>query len=549
MSYFVNAGNQADLEVMDDVNYLLDDANTNVIATYVEGFNDPHKYPDVAALALAKRKPIVMLKVGRSDSPTRRPRATRWIDRLGRRGRCDMQAESGREGGRLRRANRRFLGLPEMQAAPKGDRIGVVTNSGGAIGMIADRAMGTDLLFQDVTEKTKNEASKLLPWYGEFKSPFDIASAGSKATQDLELARAAVNFVIDDENIDLLLAVITPMDRRGTRNYLQAVVEASTRSEKPAILFNPMADFREGEGEMLKDGSIPVLNDAAECVKAIDALVKFGRRLGQSELPPEAPPAKAKMTADELLAFGRKTLTESESKTLLARYAIGTTKEKLVGTVEEAVKAASGIGYPLALKVESPDIPHKTEAGAVALNVRDEAGLRQAYDRIVASAARYSPNARISGVLVQEMIEPGQEVISRPLQGPPVRTGCGLRTRRHPGRNAEGRIASPGPTHEVRRRGDGQGDQGIQASYGFQGRKGIGRAGHRRCALEDVADRRRPRGGNRRNRYQSTRGAGKGKRSEGRRCARRHRVRKGPWVPLDVDAALQKGPRPLSRGV
>ena len=430
MSYFVNAGNQADLELMDYVRYLLDDPNTDVIATYVEGFKDPGKFPDVAQLALARRKPIVMLKVGRSELATRAAQS-----HTGSIAGSDIVVDAICK----QRGVARVDDFDELIAVssvfllckpPKGDRIGVVTSSGGAIGMIADRAMGTDLVFQDVTAKTKAEALKLLPWYGEFRSPFDIAAAGSRATQDMELARASVNFVLNDENIDLLLAVITPMDRRGTRNYLQAIAEASAKSEKPVILFNPMAGFREEEGDILKQGSIPVLTDSAECVKAIDALVQYGRKLGQGGAASGAgPSANAEAAAAELRQVGRKVLTEREGKSLLRRYGIACARERLAASMDEALEAASDIGYPLVLKVESPDIPHKTEAGVVALDVRDEADLRRRYGDIIARAGRFAPDARIAGVLVQEMIGTGQEVmvgLSRdPQFGPVVLFGLG----------------------------------------------------------------------------------------------------------------------------
>ena len=186
MSYFVNAGNQADLELMDYVRYLLDDPNTDVIATYVEGFKDPRKFPDVAQLALARRKPIVMLKVGRSELATRAAQS-----HTGSIAGSDIVVDAICKQSGIARVDD-FDELIAVSSVflkckpPKGDRIGVVTSSGGAIGMIADRAMGTDLVFQDVTAKTKAEALKLLPWYGEFRSPFDIAAAGSKATQDID---------------------------------------------------------------------------------------------------------------------------------------------------------------------------------------------------------------------------------------------------------------------------------------------------------------------------------------------------------------------------
>lgn len=430
MSFFAGAGNQADLEVMDYVRYLLDDPNTDVIATYVEGFNNPRKFPDVANHALERQKPLVMLKVGRSELAAKAAQSHTGsiassdivIDAI-----C-KQKGIARVGdfNELIAVSSVFLKCKP----PKGNRVGVITSSGGAIGMIADQAQGSSLVFTDVSQKTKEQASQLLPWYGEFKSPFDIAAAGSKATQDLNLAKASVQFVLDDDNTDILLAVITPMDRRGTHNYLQAIVDASTNSIKPIILFNPMADFREGESEIIKQGSIPVLSDSAECVKAIDALIKFGQAVNMRDTKQQTMrSSRAQSILEGLKKSGKRTLGEHDAKELLAQYGIPVTREEVVISEDEATSAAVRIGYPVVLKIDSQDIPHKTEAGGVRLNIADESNLRQNYIAILSSVSNYAPNASISGILVQEMVSKGREVIvgisKDPQFGPFVMFGLG----------------------------------------------------------------------------------------------------------------------------
>ena len=433
MSYFVGAGNQADLEVFDFVRYLIDDPKTKAIAVYVEGFNDPRKFPEVAELALEKGKPIAMLKVGRSELAVKAAKSHTGslvgsdavVDAI-----CKQKGIA------------RVDDFDELIAVssvflkcnlPKGNRVGVISSSGGAIGMIADRTMGVDLRFVDVSDKTKKEASKVLPWYGEFKNPFDIAGAGSRATQDIDLARAAVNFVLNDENIDILLAVITPMDRRGTQNYLQAIVEASKTSEKPVILFSPMASLREEEDEIFARGDIPMLTDSAECAKALDALIKFSRALERRRESKEASGPSVSINVKDiekgLQKLGRKILSENESKELLSQYGILSTEEALAGTSEEAVKIAAKIGYPVVLKVDSPDIPHKTEAGVIKIGISNKSELIDAYNGIMGNAKKYAPEAKIRGVLVQEMVSNAREVIVGlsydPQFGPVIMFGLG----------------------------------------------------------------------------------------------------------------------------
>ena len=433
MSYFVGAGNQADLEVFDYVRYLVDDKNTDVIGIYVEGFKRPQEFLDVADLALERGKPIVMLKVGRSELAAKAAKSHTGslagsdavIDAL-----CRQKGIA------------RVDDFDELIAVcsvflkckpPAGNRVGVISSSGGAIGMIADRAMGLDIEFTDISARTKEEASKALPWYGEFRSPFDIAAAGSKATQDIELARAGVNFVLNDENVDILLATITPMDRRGTETYLQAIVEASHVSDKPIILFAPMGSLREEEAAIFAKGDIPILSDAAECAKALHALIKFGQSLRKRKDSEKSlgssPAAKVEKIKQGLKGLERKTLTEGESKELLSRYGIAATAEVLATSSEGAASGAAKIGYPVVLKVDSPDILHKTDAGVVRLGIANREELKAAYEEIMDNAKKYNPQARIRGVLVQEMVRDAREVIvgmsQDPQFGPVIMFGLG----------------------------------------------------------------------------------------------------------------------------
>ena len=433
MSYFVGAGNQADLEVFDYVRYLIDDPNTDAIAVYVEGFKDPQKFPEVADLALEKGKPIVMLKVGRSELA-----AKAAMSHTGSLAGSDTVIDAiCKQKGVARVGD--FDELISVSSVflkskpPKGNRIGVISSSGGAIGLVADRAIGAQFQFSDVSDKTKEEASKILPWYGGFRCPFDIAAAGSRGTQEVELARAAVDFILNDENIDILLAIITPMDRRGTENYMKAIVDGAKATEKPVILFSPMASLREGEAEIFAMGDVPMLTDSAECVSALNALVKFADTLKKrKELASLAEPSVS-VNVEELkkgvLSKKRKILTENESKELLSQYGITPTKEVLVSSSEEAVEIATKIGYPVVLKVDSPDIPHKTDAGIIKLGISNKTELTDAYNAILANAKKYAPKAKIKGVLVQEMVRDAREVIvgmtHDPQFGPAIMFGVG----------------------------------------------------------------------------------------------------------------------------
>jgi len=287
MSHFVGVGNQADLETFDYVRYLLDDPNTDVIAVYVEGFKSPAKFLDAAELAIEREKPIAMLKIGRSELSARAAKG-HTASLVG----SDEVFEAICKQKGIARADD-FDSLIAICSVllkckpPQGDGIGVVSSSGGAIGLIADHAEEFNLRFPDLSARTKKEAAKIIPNYGEMTNPFDIAAAGSAATQKIELAKAAVKLVLNDENIDILLAVVTPMDRRGTQNYVQAVVESSKHTDKPVILFCPMGRLREEEEKIFAESGIPMLMDGAECVHALVGLIRFRQAVQRFKHPEE----------------------------------------------------------------------------------------------------------------------------------------------------------------------------------------------------------------------------------------------------------------------
>jgi len=431
MAYYVGVGNQANLELLDYVGYFLADSRVDVITMFAEGFKTPEKLIDIADVALEMEKPMAILKVGRSE--------------------LSGKAAKGHTGALVgsdavfdaickQKGIARAFDFDELIAITavfskyrkcKGNRVGVVASSGGAISIIADQAMKYNLQFPDFTQKTKEEAIKVLPAYGEIKNPFDIAAAGATAPQKLELSRAAINFILNDPNIDILIANIHPMDPRGTLNYATALAEAAKTSEKPIIVFMPMGGLREADEKVLAEANIPTVFDGAEAVVAVNALIRFSEALERRKAP-QAYDIEVSVNVGELknkLKAGRKTLTEHEGKELLAAYGIPVTKEGVAGSADEAAKIAAGIGYPVVMKIESPDILHATEAGALKLNIRNGAEAEEAFREIMANSRSYAPGADIRGVLVQEMVGSGREVIvgmsQDPQFGPTVVFGLG----------------------------------------------------------------------------------------------------------------------------
>ena len=430
---YVGAGNQANLELCDYVAYFLDDPQVDVITMYVEGFKTPAKFLDIADRALAKGKPIAILKVGRSEMSAHVAKghtgALVGSDAI-------FDAICRQYG--IARVNdfdeliATTAVLARYREAP-GNRIGVISSSGGAIGIIADQCMKYDLRFPDLSAKTKEAAAKVLPAYGEMTNPFDIAAAGATAPQKPELSDAAVRFVLDDENIDILVTTIHPMDKRGTMNYLLGIVHAAQNSTKPIIMFCPMGGLREEEEAVLMQAGTPVVYDGAELAVALDGIVRYSearRRLNAlKQTSSETTSPVNIISIKESLKTGKKALSEHEGKSLLAKYGLPVTKEELATSQKQAVSLAGKMGYPVVLKVDSPDIMHKTEAKAVKLNLRNADEVKAAFNEIMANSKKFAPNAEIKGILVQEMAPAGREVILGvsvdPEFGPTIMFGLG----------------------------------------------------------------------------------------------------------------------------
>jgi acyl-CoA synthetase (NDP forming) len=211
-----------------------------------------------------------------------------------------------------------------------------------------------------------------------------------------------------------------------------AVLEASKATDKPIILLLAMGGFRDFEAEIFAGTRLPVVTSVGVALEVASALIKYGQNLqrakqGRALAQPEI--SVNVQGAKELLRTAGKAMTEYESKKILSCYGISITEEAIAKSPEEAATIANRIGYPVALKVVSPQILHKTDARAIKLNIRNETELKAAYQEVIANSKRYDPKAEIQGVLVQEMVQGGREMIvgvsHDPQFGPTIMFGLG----------------------------------------------------------------------------------------------------------------------------
>ena len=434
-SHIVSSGNEAALNVAQYVEYFADDERTRIIVAFVEGIRDGAAFRRAADQALAAGKPLIVLKVGRSE--------------LGRR---TTLAHTGSLAGSdavheavfRRHGIIRVDDLDELfetlelftRARPAaGDGVGVLSLSGGQLALLADLAAEIGIRPAELDPRTREELRRVMPPFANVANPVDVTGVG---VVDHDLYRATLRLLADDPNVHVV-AVSQDVPRglgpRTLEHYTAAAhsgVAIARTTDKPLVFFTHVHDaVEESLLDILHGGGVPLLQGTAESLKAIDHLIRYSAfRRDRPDRAPIARPAEVDAAAPRAELAGRSgPLSESESKALLRRYGIALPEEALVGSADEAVAAAERIGYPVVLKIASADIPHKSEAGGVRIGLRAAAQVAEAYREILENARRWAPGARIDGISVQAMVSGGQEAIvglSRDdLFGPTVLFGLG----------------------------------------------------------------------------------------------------------------------------
>ena len=424
-NYAISSGNEADLTLLDWVADLIERPEVGIVVAFMEGINDGRRLIELGERALELGKPILAWKVGNTDVGSRA--ATSHSARM----------TAGYE---LYRAAFRRGGLVEIRDVddlidiakafsigklPAGNRVGVLTLSGGAGVLLADRCIEEGLQLPDLSGETTKKLRETLVDFASVGNPVDATANGYN--DNFASYGEAVRLVLADPNID---QVVVRIPRgKSARPWAENLVQQLRDVDKPVILNWPTAPDDNGDVlEYLEKNGVPCILGAGRSVHALAALTDFARKrahyLGRGKRPLERSISRQALD----LPAGSATLGEHRSKQLLKRYGIPVVREALLQPSEIEALGSTPLALPVAVKVESPDVPHKTEAGAIRLGIRDLAGLKQAARDVAAGARAHKPDARIDGILVQEMAS-GLEVIvgavNDPYFGPTVAFGLG----------------------------------------------------------------------------------------------------------------------------
>ena len=309
---------------------------------------------------------------------------------------------------------------------PKARGAVVLVTSGGAGIMAADAAEAEGVPMPQPDAATRALLETQIPEFGAARNPCDVTAQVITNPESLALCAGALLGHADYG------AMVYPQvySYEATAQRVPMLEALSARHDKP-ICMVWITEFLAGPGsaEAEASGRVALFRSMRSCFAALRAWHDRAALLAAPPAPPAPTPASVREAAAARIAAAGPTLTEREAKAALAPYGLDVVGEELADSAEAAVAAAGRLGFPVALKVESPDLPHKTEAGVIRLNLPDAAAVRAAYAAVMANAARVTPAPRIAGVLVQPMVPSGVELVIGarvdPLFGPVVVVGLG----------------------------------------------------------------------------------------------------------------------------
>jgi len=431
-SSVISMGGSRDVGFGEIIDYLVNDPRTEHILLYIEGVRDARRFFS-SLRAAARVKPVILMKVGRHPVGSRAA-----VSHTG----AIVGADDVFDAAVRRAGVVRVTTIGQLVAAaqalsarvrPRGNRLVIITNGGGPGVMAADHAADLGIPLAELAPVTRQILQGTLPANWSHGNPVDLIGDADAARY-----RAAVTACLDDENVDGALVVLTPQAMTEPTAVADAVIAVARGRSKPVLAcWMGEAEVAAGRKRFVEAG-IPVFrtpDPAVEMFAHLSAFYRNQQTLLQvpGPLVMRTPPdvAAARLIIDAALAEKRTVLNELESKALLAAFDMPVARTVAATSADEAVRIAGELGYPVVLKINSPDITHKTDVGGVLLNLRDAQAVRAAYQQIVTDVARLRPQARITGVAVGQMVvrANGRElmigVIRDPVFGPAIAFGSG----------------------------------------------------------------------------------------------------------------------------
>lgn len=405
LSMFVSIGNMIDVNFGDLIDYFGGDPQTRAIILYVESISDPRRFMS-SARAVARNKPIIAYKSGRCSESAKAAASHTGA----------MTGEDAVFDAAFERAGIvRVFEMDELfdvaellakQRTPRGGRLGIVTNAGGPGVMAIDALVTLGGKLATLAPSTLISLDAALPSFWSRGNPVDIL--GDASPERFVLASRAL---LDDPNVDALLLILTPQAMTDATKTARAVSAAVAGAVKPVLAaWIGGGSVREGI-EILNQSGIATYATPERAIQAFLYLVQYAHNLETLYETPRdlsisyaLDRARFRELFRDLMTHRAEILSEAASKTILSAYEIPVTKTYAARSEQQAVSVAEEIGYPVVLKVYSPDITHKTDVGGVVLGLKDADSVAAAYTSVLANVKRARPDALVEGVTVQSMV-------------------------------------------------------------------------------------------------------------------------------------------------
>ncbi len=433
-SAVVSSGIAADLSFGDYLDYLISDPATKAILLYIEGIKDARRFMS-SLRAAARIKPVIALKVGRhaagAEASMSHTGALVGSDET-------FSAALSRSGVlRVKTIGQLFAAAKALSSThyrSASERLVIITNGGGPGVMAADRAIDRGIELCKLSEATINALNEVLPAVWSHGNPVDLIGDAPP-----ERYQQAIDICLADPDIDGAIVILTPQAMTRPTEVAEAVIQSAEKSKKP-VMTSWMGGAQVAEAsELFNSARIPNFSTLENAVDAFSYLARYNRnqrlllqtpgRLSSEQEPPDTDGAR--LIIEGVLTEQRKILTEPESLAILTAFRIPTVRNAVAHSANEALIIAESIGFPIAMKVLSTDISHKSDAGGVRLNINSAHEVRGAYRQLIDGVQAKLPDAHISGVTIEKMYRSpnGRElmigIINDPVFGPVISFGSG----------------------------------------------------------------------------------------------------------------------------
>ena len=408
---FVSLGNKADLNETDFLEYFGNDPDTDVILGYIEDIKDGKRFLEIAQ-RVAKIKPVIIIKSGSTEAGARA--ASSHTGALA--GSDRALTEAFKKAGIIRvNGIKELFEMAEIfkvKKLPKGNRLLVITNAGGPGIIAADTADRLGIRLDPMSKSSIEAIVDKLPPTASLYNPIDVIGDATSERYKVVLEQA-----IKDEVVDGICVILTPQAVTDTENVAKEIININKISEKPIFTCFIGGKKVKSAVKILKSQQIPCYSDPSVAINSYRKLIDFS--IIKSKKEPEIPKIeilpenkeKVKLILEVLENAGVTSIGDENTTEILSLYGFNFPKKALARTPEEAVEIAEKIGYPVVLKVSSPNILHKTDVGGVKLNLKNAEEVYNGFVDITLNVKRFMSSAYIKGVMVYEMVTDGKEVI------------------------------------------------------------------------------------------------------------------------------------------